>query len=483
MIRIKSYSRQNGRLHPVEVEVQLLPGLPLLHILGSPGPVVRESAIRIKSAVLSQGFKWPRTQQIVVNLQPSSFRKDDRGVELAIAAGLIWVSEQLPKPSDQNICLYGGVDLSGKVFVEDEELPILGSDQLLLWTASSAKVLGRKSWRVNQLRDLARPEVVEADLMSKPERPALPRNIMLTPEQALVLGIAATGKHSLLLAGPSGTGKSMSCDLIWRMLPEPSEAEWIEISAGDSLRDQNSWRPFVCPHHTSTVLSIVGGGARPQAGEAARAHGGILVLDELLEWEARVQEALREPVEKGVLRVARAQGVFEQVCKFQLLATTNLCPCGSFVPGASSGCRCSGSRVRRYLSRLSGPILDRFDLVVTTARWSEKRTVSLESVFERVTEIFKLRHQAQARGEALARPSTEIPVQELGALFGARPLAHVAELTAGLSVRRLHSLLRTSVSICEWEGLSRVQERHVNLASELTGTFAAASLFNLRFHS
>jgi len=438
MTKLKSLSRSGGRLEMIDVEVQLVPGLPVLEILGSPGPVVRESITRIKSAMSSQGFQWPRAQQVVVNLRPTGLRKDDRGVELAIAAGILWESGQVPRPDVSEICVYGDLELNGQVGLEDKRIHGMSVSGPRLLTAHEAQVYGCETWRVGSLLDLVSPTFDKGEDFVQPVAPEVRGDILITQEQALVVAVAALGEHSLLLAGPAGSGKTSCCDWIWRLLNPPGPDLWGQIQAlhWDELA-KPTWRPFVAPHHTSTLLSLVGGGANPGAGDVTRAHGGVLVMDEMLEWDPRVQEALREPLERGMIRVARAQHRHEYPCQFQMIATTNLCPCGAFVPSGPSRCRCATARVHRYLARLSGPIVDRFDLLVMTPKWLAKRNLRLGSVVDQIKAARKF--EAEALGEQRSLPMARQSISEVSRRLifvdaAARPSSN--SRTAGVTFRK-----------------------------------------------
>lgn len=479
MMKLKSLSRSGGRLEMIDVEVQLIPGLPVLEILGSPGPVVRESAKRIKSAMASQGFQWPRAQQAIVNLRPTGLRKDDRGVELAIAAGILWESGQVRRPDSAEICVYGDLELNGQVGLEDKPIHGLSVSGPRLLTAAEAQVFGCETWRVGSLMDLGAPKIEEGKKFVEACPPALHPDTMITAEQALVVSVAALGEHSLLLAGPAGSGKTSCCDWVWRLMSAPSAQLWSQIQALHWDEPQKpTWRPFVSPHHTSSLLSLVGGGANPGAGEATRAHGGILVMDELLEWDPRVQEALREPVERGMIRIARAQHRHEYPCQFQMVATTNLCPCGAYVPIGRSRCRCATARVQKYLARLSGPIVDRFDLLVLTHRWLEQRNTKLSAVAKKIEaarqfqcEVFKAEG-----GEPIARQG----IEQVSRRISRSALAHIEAIAAGHSMRRLKSLIRVTATLACLDQCEKADESHVNAAVDLVGLAPEASLYNLR---
>jgi magnesium chelatase family protein len=209
--------------------------------------------------------------------------------------------------------------------------------------------------------------------------------IYITPEQAELAMIAAWGRHPVLMAGPAGSGKSLMCEVIHGLGSDP------DLSAQKDLwrRQQQSqnedstgnfWRPFIRPHHSITVQGLIGGGNPIRLGELSRAHHGTLILDELLEFKQSVIESLREPMETSKLRLVRASGFESYDCQFQLLATTNLCPCGDYIPKVPTRCRYSLTKCRSYSQKLTGPLVDRFQLLSFSHRWKGERTVSLKNL-------------------------------------------------------------------------------------------------------
>ena len=370
--------RVQGRLAPVEVEVSLIPGLPQISFLGLPDAAIRESVLRVKSALRHQGFQTPRAHQTLVHLRPSHLRKTSRGLDLAVAAAILWETDQIPKPRDGSTPLvYGELSLKGEIFRPDDLEEASGEwaqDSVLTGPGPAHATLETRV--AANLRGLSSAVSVAArDDGPGPVRPRPARTVWAS-EAARLLAVVASGEHSCAIVGPHGTGKTSFAESVAAFLEPPAasafRASRIEaIARGDSVPE---WRPVVQPHHSISALAMIGGGVPPRPGEITRAHGGLLILDELLEFDSSVQEALREPLESGSIRLARAGAVRAFPARFALVATTNLCPCGRYDPVAGgSACKCPRSKRDRSLARLSGPFLDRLDLLVSSGDWLSMR--------------------------------------------------------------------------------------------------------------
>ncbi len=355
-----SLARESSKLIPVEVELILIPGLPQIHFLGLPDQVIRESIHRIKSAIRQQGFEFPKTKQILVNIRPQHIKKSSRGVELAVAAALLWETGQLPQPLSQNyFYIYGELGLNGEVFQPEDLREFDGAPDTTVLTGVGPGLMGFQRHRIDCLKNLNQPIQMQADLDSfQPVRPTEGLGMVFPKAQARLLQILALGKHHTLLAGPSGSGKSTLAKALISFLADPAKE--------DLCRRKINWSPLVMPHHSISALSLVGGGVPPKPGEISKADGGLLVMDELLEFSPACQEALREPLEEGLVRVVRGLRSETFASKFQLLATTNLCPCGQWVPGTDLVCRFARHKCTSYQQKLSGPFLDRFEILFFT---------------------------------------------------------------------------------------------------------------------
>jgi len=439
-MRVFSFFDNKGVLEAMEVELELLPGLPQLQVIGLPDAHIRESALRIKSALTAQGYQWPRGHQVVVNLRPSHLRKQSRGLELAIAVALIWATEQAPCAWDvktSEIFIYGELGLTGDVRCPEdlETAPI--NDCVLLLGKKQQPVEGR-FFEISQLSDLRESLPLKENLETKKWQRPKPLAFGFSDAVARMLKVVALSEASVLLAGPPGTGKSTWAQALHGLLEEPTPETWqacrsLHAREGKKLE----WRPLVNPHHTIPAISMIGGGFPLFPGDIAKAHGGMLLLDELLEFDRQVLEALREPVEAGQMRVSRRGVTRVWPAQFQLVATTNLCPCGKLSPAWKKACAFSLRRCRSTWEKLSGPMLDRFDLLLFTQDWN--RGEKSHSLSDILADLERLRSQEKPAATA------EIPS---------------SLLDEDTSMRRRRSMTRVARALAQLEGSKRVLNRH-----------------------
>jgi magnesium chelatase family protein len=472
-MKVFSFISEKNHLIPVEVELTMWPGLPGIQFLGLPDQHLKESALRIKSAIKAQGFEYPRARQILVNLRPSHLKKTSRGIELAVATALLWETEQLAKPVlDQQFFIYGELSLTGEVFEPGDlmDQPLM-PNMVVLTGHGEGRAKGFRRMVVKALSDLLSPKEIAPAVIEHPLlRPSLPDGFRLSEEQALVLQVAAVGGHSLLLAGPAGSGKSTLAKSLHQLLPLPERQEWndvVEIQKRFGL--QSPWRPLVKPHHSTPKISMIGGGSIPLAGEISRAHGGVLLLDEFLEFSNSVQEALREPFEEKSIRVARAGRVEEFPAGGLIVGTTNLCPCGEKIPGERERTTCRFTRLRcnSYSQRLSGPILDRFQLLIFL-RALERPSVPWQQVQTKIDEATQFRRQRLGRlGQNIGRMLT--PSQEAAMVEeGLESVAKVLLEGRGGSERRRIATLCVARTLADLDAQTEVSLSHLDRAMEWT---------------
>ncbi|MEQ1580242.1 MAG: YifB family Mg chelatase-like AAA ATPase [Steroidobacteraceae bacterium] len=485
----------------VRVEVDIGNGLPAFGIVGLPEVVVKESRDRVRAAITNSRFEFP-AGRVIVNLAPADLPKEGGRFDLPIAIGILVAAGQLPGTLLDHCELYGELSLSGELRSAKGVLPAAVAAQraghLLVLPQGNAEEAGM----VSNGRIAAAAHLLEVCAHLSGDR-ALPMlatsacaissargpdlaDVKGQPLARRALEIAAAGSHSLLFVGPPGSGKSMLAQRLPGLLPPLSEDEALEVAAIRSVIGQpvnlDEWRvrPYRSPHHTASAIALVGGGKHPRPGEVSLAHHGVLFLDELPEFDRRVLEVLREPLEAGTIAVSRAARQAEFPARFQLIAAMNPCPCG--YRGDTAGrCRCTADQVQRYRHRLSGPLLDRLDMQlevprVETALLSESKVKgeSSERVAERVqaARVIQLQRQGALNAHldvAGIEAHCKVEVAELRVLE--RAIQHFQ-----LSARAYHRILKVARTIADLATAERVLGVHLREAISLRGLERARAL-------
>ena len=461
-MKVYSFIDNDYELLKAEIEITLFPGLPDLKVTGLPDISIKESCVRIKSALKASGFSWPKRHQVLVHIRPNYIRKKSLGIDLAIAVGILCETKQI-QLNEYPLLFYGELSFNGEVIVPDDILDIPIKDEAV-FTGECQQTLPFPSLQISSLKDIKSPELVEAkSQVLELVRPKISR-ISLSRYQARVAHIISAGEHNSLFVGSPGTGKTTTANIISRILSDPSNEIFLTSqSIWRRLGEKLSWRPILTPHHTSSHISIIGGGSPIRPGAITKAHGGTLILDELLEFSMAVQESLRESLETGVVHLARARDMRSFPAQFLLLATTNLCACGKFLPFDSDRCICSSFRLQKYLGRISGPVFDRFQIMVVADRFSGKPQIKASSLKDMVEDTQKFALEDRGQKFPNNRLSTEATYKILDESIFSR---HFPELQ--YAHRKRISLTQVARTIADIDRSKDIKANHLNEAYELS---------------
>ncbi|MCE9499364.1 MAG: YifB family Mg chelatase-like AAA ATPase, partial [Leptospira sp.] len=469
----------------VKVEVNLKRGIPRFIVVGLPATSIKESTDRVRIAIENSGYDFP-LQNILVNLAPAGARKDGSWFDLPIALGILAASDQIQASvKTDEFLILGELGLDGRV------KPLKGLINMLLSLRKSCIksviVPEENKYEASLIPDLnifAISHILDLKTVLNGTKSPEPfrqkanphsdhlRKIRIYKDQAAAfraLEIAVAGKHHLLLIGTPGTGKSMIAKLSPILQPQMSDEEFLEVlrirSINELVSNQSSLsirRPFRCPHHTSSDISIVGGGSDPRMGEVTLSHNGILFLDELGEFKPSVIQSLREPMEEGFITVSRVRGHITYPASFLLICATNPCPCGYF-NSEERTCFCSSAKVKSYLTKFSGPFLDRIDLEIeikASGKNKEAIEIDLNESSNKIQRA-KLIQEERYRGKKYQRNGM-IPGDDLDHYFvldiGAEKIWTRIRESPMASIRKLNIIRKVARTIADMQNSELIQE-------------------------